>query len=102
MPDFTVQLNNLSPHLFWDVDKDLLDFETHKKLIIQRVLKYGLLNDWNIIFTYYGIAVIANTAKTLKDLDRKSISFISLLSNLPKEEFLCYTIKQSTFKHWNF
>ncbi len=102
MPDSSIQLKTLSPHLFWDVDKNLLDFETDKKLIIQRVLQYGLLNDWNIIFTYYGISEIANTAKTLKDLDRKSISFISLLSNLPKEEFLCYTIKQSTLPPWNF
>jgi len=102
MSDLSIQLKNLSSHLFWDVDKDLLDSETNKKLIIQRVLQYGLINDWNIIFTYYGIDEIANTAKKLKDLDRKSVSFISVLSNIPKEEFLCYTIKQSTFPPWNF
>jgi hypothetical protein len=47
-------LNNLSPHLFWDVDMNSLDFKKSKKLIIQRVLDYGLIGDWQIIFKTYG------------------------------------------------
>jgi len=95
-------LNKLSSHIFWDVDKDGLDFDKHKKMIIQRVLEYGLIKDWNLIYTYYGIEEISKIAITLKDLDSRSISFISALSNIPKEEFICYTTKQSIPRHWNF
>ena len=96
------EINDLSEHLFWDVDRSKIDLKKNKKLLIQRVLDYGLIDDWQIIYDYYGIDEIAQTAATLRDLDKKSISFISLLSNIPEEEFLCYTTKQSIPKHWDF
>jgi len=43
------QLNHLSPHLFWDVDSTKLDISNIRKLIIQRVLDYGLISDWEVL-----------------------------------------------------
>ena len=97
-----IKIENLSKHLFWDVNVFELDFSKNKKQIIQRVLDYGLIQDWQIIYNYYGINEITKTALTIRDLDKKSISFISLLSKIPKEKFLCYTIRRSIPKHWNF
>jgi len=94
--------NDLSEHLFWDVEINKISLEKNKPLIIQRVLDYGLISDWYKIYNYYGIKEIAEIAITLKDLDKKSASFISLLSKTKKELFLCYTTKQSIPKHWNF
>ncbi len=93
---------DFSEHLFWDVDINNLCLEKNKKFIIHRVLDYGLINDWQIISACYGINHIAKAAITIKDLDKKSMTFISLLSKIPKEKFLCYTTQQSTPKHWNF
>jgi hypothetical protein len=99
----TIQhLNNLSAHLFWDVNPDALDFNKNKKLIIQRVLDYGLINDWNILLKTYGISEIAKTAVSLRDLDKKSAAFVSLLSKIPQEQFLCFSSKQSTPEHLSF
>ncbi len=95
-------ISNLSSFLFWDVDINNVDMLIKKKMIIQRVLQYGLFDDWKIIQKLYGIEDIAKTATTIRDLDDKSMSFISTISNTPKELFLCYTIKQSIPKHWNF
>jgi hypothetical protein len=92
----------LSAHLFWDVNPDDLNFDKNKKLIIQRVLDYGLISDWQILLKTYGISEIAKTAVSLRDLDKKSASFIALLSKIPKEQFLCYSSKQSTPEHLNF
>ena len=97
-----MKLNNFSKHLFWDVSILNLDLQKNKKQIIQRVLDYGLISDWQIIYNYYGINEIAKTALTIRDLDKKTVSFISLLSKIPKEKFLCYTMQQSIPKHWNF
>ncbi len=97
-----MQIKDLSNHLFWDVDIHKIDFDKNKKLIIQRTLDYGLLSDWKIIFDYYGIKEIAKTAISLKDLDKKSASLISLLSGIPIETFLCCITKQSIPKHWGF
>ncbi len=95
-------IENFSQHLFWDIDKNKLDFEKSQKFIIQRVLDYGLINDWQIIYNYYGLKKIGEISTTIRDLDKKSISFIATLSNIPRENFLCYTTKQSTPKHWDF
>ena len=95
-------LGDLSKHLFWDVNPDKLDFERNKKFIIHRVLDYGLINDWEIIYNRFGIDEIARNAVTIRDLDRKSASFIAVLSKTPLEQFACYTTGQLTQKHWNF
>ncbi len=98
----TIKIENFSEHLFWDVDRNKLDFEKNKQFIVERTLDYGLINDWNIIYNYYGIKKIAKISTKLRNLDKKSISFISTLSKIPKKDFLCYTMKQSTPKHWDF
>jgi len=95
-------LNNLSKHLFWDVDINTLNADINKSFIIQRVLEYGLYEDWKKIYDYYGIQIIVNAVINFRSLDERSLSFISLLSQTPKENFLCYTLKQSIPKHWNF
>jgi hypothetical protein len=95
-------VTDLSPHLFWDVDRSRIDWGKNKKFIIQRVLEYGFMNDWHIIYSHYGMDDIAKTAMTIRDLDRKSLSFIALLSKVPKENFLCYISIQLTPRHWNF
>lgn len=95
-------LDQFSPHIFWDVDREKIDINKNKKWLVQRVLEYGLFSDWQIIYKYYGIEEIARISINLKDLDNKSVSFISVLANIPKENFLCYNIKRSNPKHWNF
>lgn len=97
-----MRLAALSNHLFWDIDINTLDLEKNKKQIIHRVLDYGLIDDWKFIQNYYGISKIAETALTIRDLEKKSATFIALLANIPKEKFLCYTTTQSTPQHWNF
>lgn len=102
MPSKKLKISDLSQHLFWDTDPESLDTEKNKRTIIHMVLQYGLINDWIMIYKYYGISEIVSETKKIRDLDDKTLSFISALSKTPKEEFLCYTIKLSTPKHWNF
>ena len=92
----------LSKHLFWDVDVSEIDEEKHKKYIIKKVLQYGNFNDWKIIVKFYGKNTIVQISKGIRDLDMKTLSFLSTYSTLPKTEFLCYTTKQSMPKHWDF
>jgi len=97
-----MEIKKLSKHLFWDVNIDKISFEKNKRLIIQRVLNYGFISDWNFIVKKYGIEEIANTAMSLKELDNKTVSFLSLISQSPRENFICYTTQQSIPKQWNF
>ena len=92
----------LSKHLFWDVDISDIDEQKHKKFIVKKVLQYGNFDDWKIIVKFYGKETIIQVSKTIRDLDAKTLSFLSTYSDLPKTEFRCYTTKQSNQKHWNF
>jgi hypothetical protein len=94
--------NSFSAHLFWDVDLSAINPEQHAKYIISSVLKYGLFEDWIIIKKYYGLNKIIKAAVNIRDLDKKTATFLSLIADVPKEKFLCYSTKQSTPKHWNF
>ena len=97
-----ISISDFSKHLFWDVDIESIDFIKHKRYIINRVMQYGLFKDWQLIMKVYGLHTITDTAKTIRDLDMKSMEFLSLLSGIPREEFVCYTMKQLLPRHWDF
>lgn len=93
---------SFSQNLFWDVDASSLDMKKNKRFIIQRVLEYGTLPDWKYIKSIYGIDTIAKEMQKVRTLEKTALSFISTISNIKKEEFRCYTSKQSQPQHWNF
>ena len=49
-----INLSLFSPHIFWDVDIAKINVDINKKWLVKRVLEYGLINDWQIIYKYYG------------------------------------------------
>ena len=95
-------ITSFSKNLFWDVDPSTINLESNSRYIIQRVLEYGRYSDWKLILSHYGIKVISDTATTLRSLDPKAVSFISAITNIPKEQFRCYTLRQLNQRHWNF
>lgn len=95
-------LNSFSKHLFWDVNISDVDIDKNSKYVISKVLQYGLFSDWKKIVKIYGINKIAETATTIRELDRKTASFLSVISDFNKPDFQCYSTKQLTVQHWNF
>ena len=95
-------IGQFSSYLFWDVDKDSLDMDEHASYIIKRVLEYGLLSDWNLICNYYTLPVIVAYVKKFRDLEPRALSYISAISQIPIQQFRCYTAQQSNPQHWNF
>lgn len=93
-------VHELSPHLFWDTDINSLEPDKHLAFITQRVLEYGLLSDWIKFYKHFGLEKIAEAAKTLRNLDKKSLHFIAFLSGSDLNEFKCYTTKPLTQSHW--
>ncbi len=101
MPDQDT-IKKFSKHLFWDVNRDNMTLEKSKKLIVQRVLEYGLLDDWILLKNTYGIESIAETAVTLRSLEPRALAFISNLSGIPIEKFRCYEFRLLNKIHWDF
>jgi hypothetical protein len=96
-----IDIKLFSKHLFWDVDKSAIDLDKNYKYVINNTLLYGLYSDWKIILNYYGLKKIVDVAIKSKQIDKKTASFISLISKTPQKEFLCFSTKQSIPKHWS-
>lgn len=97
-----MDLSNLSQHLFWDIDKNKLDSEKHKSLIIERVMNRGNLNDLKILLQTYDNDTIKREIINAGYLDKKTLNWAALFFNLKKSDFKCYKKMQSNQVHWNF
>jgi hypothetical protein len=86
-------LRQLSQHLFWDCDVNMLDPTNDKKLIVERVFARGTEKDEKEIFNYYGKDEIKNCILNIKYFDKKTLNYLSIVFNISKEKFRCY--KQS-------
>jgi hypothetical protein len=93
---------NLSRVIFWDVDYAQIDFAKSKRFVISRVVQYGTAADWTKIKDYYGLEVIKDEMTKERNLDARSLSFLSCILELPKEKFRCYINKQLPQKHFKF
>ncbi len=91
-----------SKHLFWDIDIDDLDLDKHESYVINRVLDYGLMNDWRLIKKYYGLDRIKNVALDIRSMFPESLAFIANITHTPENLFRCYEQIQSPNPHWNF
>ena len=86
-------LQHINKAYFWDVDISKLDPEKSYRLIIERVMLYGNLQEIGIIKNYYGTPRIETTLCSLNFIDPKNLNFFSLLFGIPKSQFKCYTRK---------
>lgn len=90
----------LSRVLFWDTDYDSIDWDNKARYVIERVVAYGFVEDWRAIQHFYGMDRIREVVLQARDLDPKTLSFLSLIFDIPKEQFRCYTQIQSNPGHW--
>ena len=72
--------------LFWDVQFDSLDIETHARFIIERVVSRGNLADWNLLKKTYGKKRIQQEALQIRSLDQKAVSFLSAYFGMEKTD----------------
>jgi hypothetical protein len=82
-------LKQLSPHLFWDVED--VSWDRHKSFLVQRILEYGSLDDFQLLRSKIGLHEIVEIAKRLRSLDRKTLNFIAVIADCPLTEFRCYS-----------
>lgn len=102
MKNQNYNISDLSSHIFWDTDRTTLRFNGSERLIINRVLEYGVLNDWKLIKKVYGLQKIKEIAVELRTLDDVTVAFLCTIFHLEKKDFRCYRLKQSTESFWSY
>ncbi|MDA3942225.1 MAG: hypothetical protein PF694_01645 [Bacteroidetes bacterium] len=95
-------IQQLNKNYFWDVNIALLDKEKSKRLIIERTLNFGTLNEIKLVMDFYGRKTVASILCNLNYIDPKTLNFVSLLFQIPKTKFKCYTRAQSISQRWNY
>lgn len=98
----SLSAKDLSPYLFWDSDIGQIDLQSSKKLIVQRVLEMGTLEDWKILVQMYGLDGIEGISLQLRYLDNVTLSFLCAIFEREKEDFRCYRLKRSNPNFWSY
>ncbi len=95
-------ISALSSHLFWDTPLENIDWYEHRSFIVERVMGYGIMKDWEIIKQVYTKEEMREIVTAIRVLDDFSIAFLSVVLDLPKENFRCYTERQSQPSFWHY
>jgi hypothetical protein len=95
-------LEQLDKAYFWDVDINQMDEVKSKRLIIERVINYGNLQEIQLVKNHYSVKEVKTILCDLNYIDPKTLNFISLLFHIPKTKFKCYTRKQLTAQPWSY
>jgi len=93
--------NEINPALLWDFGGKPFDYQKHKQIIIQRVVEFGTIEDWGVIFNKYSDDEIISAVKEINTLSNINLNFISKLFGLKKTDFKCCTKPQWRKTHWN-
>jgi len=91
---------DFSKVIFWDTDMASIDWEKNARYVISRAIMFGTTRDWRLAQQLYGMDRIRDEMLDCRELDPKSLSFLSCIFHIPKEKFRCYTQIQSNQGHW--
>ena len=82
--------------LLWDVDWAHFDMQKSKKLVVQRVIEYGLPEDYYTLFQMYGgVEGVREIVKTIRHFRYpQDLAFVQMVFDLKKEDMICYERKQ--------
>lgn len=93
-------IKSLTPSLFWDVDRETIDDERHRRFVIGRVLERGRIQDWRNTKNRYGLDVVVKEAQQMRSLEPRALAFIACVGQVAKETFRCFTLQHSHQRHW--
>jgi hypothetical protein len=92
---FTQQL---SGHLFWDVDRAAVDPEKHRQFLVPRIMDRGTRDDVKAAWSYYGEEKIREALLNARALHKKTIAFFANQFDLSCESFRAFRNQPGT---WN-
>lgn len=88
-------INNLSAHLFWDMDKTQIDEGKHRHLIVERVIARGTMVDLKLVNDFYSRNELKSILKKIEYISPKDLRFVSVIYDIPETEIEWYKKTQS-------
>lgn len=97
-----MSIPNLSKRIFWDVNFDALDYENDKRFIIDKVMNYGLWDDFVALMHFYGKETVRKEVVQVAFFKKDVLNFLCFYLKLNLKDFKCYNLRQSQEQHWNY
>ncbi len=72
------QKPNIRPHLLWEYDLETFNWKKSYKIVIERVIQRGTLEDWYEIMAFYSLDEVKETIAWSKQLDARDKNFATL------------------------
>jgi hypothetical protein len=89
-------------HLLWDMNLTDFDWQKCRKIVVERVIERGNMEDFYTLFNMYGgVDGVRKIVKEIHGLEPRDIAFVCAVFDLKKEELGCYKRKQLREKHLN-
>ena len=92
----------LRPALFWDVNIEEVDLVKHRSSVIERITNRGRLDEFRAMVKFYGRETVKNVVINVRYLDKRTLSYWSLIFDVPITEFRCYKLAQLNPEHWTY
>ncbi|MCL2800135.1 MAG: hypothetical protein FWD28_00050 [Treponema sp.] len=83
-------LTQFTNGLFWNFNKDKIDFFKHKDLIIERVIEAGLENDEILMWKLYKYKDIKKVAINMESLIYEKLEYIAFVLKINEKKFKSY------------
>lgn len=87
MPEVLPSPPQLSPYLFWDTDRDRLDWQRNAAFVIRRAFERGTLDDLLEVLVYYGREKVVAVLTSAEDLPEMVVALASMVFSLKPEDF---------------
>jgi hypothetical protein len=71
----------IRPELLWEYDVEKFNWQRSYKIVIERVIQLGSLDEWKEIYQFYGPEKILETAEWSKQLDKRDKDFTRIFLN---------------------
>jgi hypothetical protein len=71
----------IPPRLLWEYDLETFNFDKSYKIVIERVLERGTMEDWKEIVNFYKKEKILETIEWSAQLDQRDKNFSKLFLN---------------------
>jgi len=69
---------NIPAYLLWEYDLKTFNYDKSYKIVIERVLERGTMEEWREIVSYYSIEKILETIEWSAQLDKRDKDFSKL------------------------
>ncbi len=79
----------LRESLFWEMDREKIDYQKDNEFIIGRVFDFGNLKEWKAIKDFYGLAKIRKAAQKHIFYDPRSANFWAMVLGIPFKNLRC-------------